>query len=326
MWPGNGEIMTARPQIDFSGQVAVVTGAGRGLGREYALALARRGAKLVVNDIGASVEGTGASKIPAEEVVAQIRRNGGQAVADFTDVSSRNADHVVETALNTYGGIDILINNAGRLEHHPFEDLPEESLQATLDVHLTGTFRVTRSAYRAMKERGYGRIVMTTSQVGFFGKAGSSAYGIAKMATLGMLATLKLEAPAHGIHVNAISPFAATRMSEKSFSPDALRKLGPEQVAAAVLVLCDRGYDRSGDILIAGGGHFSMAHMVETAGIDFDDLDAISAESVAARISQISDDRRTRRFDDALQAVGGVIERVSGLPSQPPAAPEQTPD
>ena len=296
--------------IDFADKVAVITGAGRGLGRAYALELARRGARVVVNDTGVSLEGEGFSQNPADEVVEEIRTAGGQAVASYDDVSSAEAGRVVERALENFGTIDVLVCNAGRLEHHPFEEIPDESFLATQNVHLIGTFRVVRSAYAVMREKGYGRIVMTTSQVGFFGKAGSAAYGAAKMGVLGLLATLRQEAPQHGVQVNAISPFAATRMSAEAFPDNVVPLIGPEQVSAVVTYLCSHLCRRSGDIIVAGGGHFSAALTVETQGIDFSDLDAISAETIAERYGEIVDTSQTQQFDDAMAAVGKTFARL----------------
>jgi len=295
--------------IDFTGKVAVVTGAGRGLGRAYALEFARRGAKVVVNDIGASLAGDGHSRAPASDVVAEIEAAGGTAVANFDDIATRDGPGVVNHALEAFGTVDILVNNAGRLEHHAFEDLPEESFRATQDVHLFGTFQTTRDAYRIMREKGYGRIVLTTSQVGFFGKVGSIAYGAAKMGVLGLLATLKLEAPQHGVQVNAISPFAGTRMSVGAFPESVMPLIAPEQVSAAVMVLCSDACDRSGDIIVAGGGHYSAARMVETTGIDLD-FDAITAEAIAARYAEVLDDSGAKTYDTALQAIDKTFERI----------------
>ncbi|MDP7604136.1 MAG: SDR family NAD(P)-dependent oxidoreductase [Alphaproteobacteria bacterium] len=296
--------------IDFSDKVAVITGGGRGLGRAYALELARRGAAVVVNDTGVSIEGQGFSKNPADEVVAEIEAAGGQAVASYDDISSPQAGDAIERAVEAFGTVDILVCNAGRLEHHPFEEIPDESFTATQDVHLLGTFRAVRAAYPIMRDKGYGRIVMTTSQVGFFGKAGSVSYGAAKMGVLGILATLRLEAPAHGVQVNAISPFAGTRMSAKAFPDNLVPLISPDQVAAAVTYLCSAKCQRSGDIIVAGGGHFSAAMTVETSGIDFEDLDAISAEAIAERYGEIIDDSETMQFEDALTAVGKTFARL----------------
>jgi len=296
--------------IDFGGKVAVVTGAGRGLGRAYALELARRGARVVVNDLGVSIAGEGYSEAPADDVVAEIRAAGGDAVANFDDVASPNESGAVSQALDEFGTLDIVVNNAGRLEHHPFEELPYDSFLEMQRVHYFGTFNTTQAAYRVMRDKGYGRIVMTSSQVGFFGKAGSTSYGGAKMGVLGLLATLRKEAPKFGVHVNAISPFAGTRMSAKAFPEKIMPLIAPEQVSAAVTFLCSDRCTRSGDIIVAGGGHFSVAYMVETAGIDFDDFRAISAEAIEARYDEIIDGAKTIRFDDAMAAVGQTFDKI----------------
>jgi NAD(P)-dependent dehydrogenase (short-subunit alcohol dehydrogenase family) len=296
--------------IDFSGKVALVTGAGRGLGRAYALELARRGARVVVNDIGVSIKGDGFSKGPADEVVTQINAAGGEAVANYDDIGSPDAGRAVAQAVETFGTIDILINNAGNLDHHPFAQIPDATFVATQNVHLLGTFRASQAAYAVMCANGTGRIVMTTSQVGFFGKAGSVSYSAAKMGIAGLLSTLSLEAPQHGVHVNAIAPFAGTRMSAKAFPEQVMPLISPERVSAAVMFLCSDLCTTSGNIIVAGGGHFSAAMTVETSGIDFDDVEAITAETIAERFTEITDTTRTHRFKDAMEAVGATFERI----------------
>ncbi len=296
--------------IDFTDKVAVVTGAGRGIGRAYALELARRGARVVVNDIGVTVAGEGFSKDPADEVVTEIKRAGGTAVANYDDIGSPEAGRVVDQALESFGTIDILINNAGRLEHHPFEDVPDDSLTATVAVHLLGTFRATQAAYAHMRQKGYGRIVMTSSQVGFFGKAGSTSYGAAKMGVLGLLATLSLEAPQYGVQVNAIAPFAGTRMSAKAFREKIFALISPEQVAAATIYLCSDLCNQSDHIVCAGGGHYSAAYTVETQGIDIGAGESITAETIAERFDEITDTSRTFRFADAMEAVEQTFAKL----------------
>ena len=296
--------------ITFDGKVAVVTGAGRGLGKAYAVDLARRGARVVVNDIGVSIEGEGFSQAPAEEVVDEIRSFGGEAVSNFDDISQPGKSGPVAQAVVDFGTVDIVANNAGRLEHHSFEDLPWNSFLEMQQVHYFGTFHTSQAAYKVMREKGYGRIVMTSSQVGFFGKSGSTSYGGAKMGILGLLATLAEEAPEHGIHVNAIAPFAGTRMSAGAFPENVVPLIAPEQVSAAVTYLCSDRCQSSGDIIVAGGRHFSAAQMVETSGIDFDDFSSITAEEIEARFPEIIDDSTTIRFDNAMQAVGKTFERI----------------
>ena len=296
--------------ITFGGKVAVVTGAGRGLGRAYAIDLARRGARVVVNDIGVSIAGEGFSQAPAEEVVAEIKSFGGDAVSNFDDISQPGKSGPVNQAIVDFGTVDIVVNNAGRLEHHAFEDLPWQSFLEMQQVHYFGTFHTSQAAYKVMREKGYGRIVMTSSQVGFYGKSGSTSYGGAKMGVLGLLLTLALEAPEHGIHVNAISPFAGTRMSAGAFPANVVPLIAPEQVSAAVSYLCSDRCQRSGDIIVAGGGHFSAVQMVEAPGIDFDDFSSITAEEIESRYAEIVDASTTVRFDNALQAVGKTFDRI----------------
>lgn len=203
-------------EIRFDGQVAIVTGAGNGLGREYAIELARRGARVVVNDLGGSSGGVGASHSAADQVVAQIRDAGGEAVANYDSVATRaGGAAIVQTALDNWGQVDICINNAGFLRNNRFEDLSDEQIDAILDVHLKGAFYVTQPAYRAMRQRGYGRILFTGSASGMFGHSWQANYGAAKAAMLGLSNVIALEGDAYGITSNVLLPTAMTRLGEQ---------------------------------------------------------------------------------------------------------------
>lgn len=303
--------------ITLQGRVAIVTGAGRGLGRAYALELARRGAAVVVNDAGVGLRGdeTG-QQAPADEVVQAITAAGGRAVPSYHDiVEPASAEALVALALQRFGGVDIVVNNAGNLRHSRFPDTPVQDMRALFDVHVLGAFAVTQAAYPHMVSKRHGRIVLTTSQVGFYGKVDSVAYGTAKNAVIGLMNAIKLDAAAHGIAVNCISPFAATRMAS-AFPPAVLPLIDPAQVAAAVAWLCSDACPLNGEIVIAGGGHFARARTMESRGIDIADAAGITAENLAARWPEIASMQDPLVYDDALKAVGATfdaLQRRAGL-------------
>jgi NAD(P)-dependent dehydrogenase (short-subunit alcohol dehydrogenase family) len=203
-------------KISFAGRVAIVTGAGGGLGREYALDLARRGASVVVNDLGTNSDGTGQPSPMADAVVAEIRTAGGTAVASYDSVAtSAGGEAIVATAVKAFGRVDVLINNAGILRNAPFDVLPDSTIDAMLDVHLKGGFNVTRPAFRVMKKQRYGRILFASSAAGMFGNAEQSAYGAAKAGLVGLMNVLSQEGKEHGVLCNALLPTAASRMGEQ---------------------------------------------------------------------------------------------------------------
>jgi NAD(P)-dependent dehydrogenase (short-subunit alcohol dehydrogenase family)/acyl dehydratase/putative sterol carrier protein len=248
-----------RDEIRFDGRVAVVTGAGGGLGRAYALELARRGAKVVVNDFGGSRDGAGkGSSAAADAVVAQIKAAGGEAVASYDTVATaQGGAAIVKTALSAFGTLDILINNAGILRDKSFLKMEEENWRAVLAVHLDGAYYVTRPAFEVMKEKQYGRIVLTTSAAGLYGNFGQSNYSAAKMALVGLMATLKLEGRKYNITVNTIAPVAASRLTEDILPPELFERSRPEFVAPLVMHLCSERCEASGEIFNAGMGCFN---------------------------------------------------------------------
>ncbi|MDH3232135.1 MAG: SDR family NAD(P)-dependent oxidoreductase [Alphaproteobacteria bacterium] len=297
--------------ISLEGRVALVTGAGRGLGRAHVLELAQRGVKVIVNDVGGDRGGGNPSRGPADDVVAEIVGNGGSALADYSDVTDAAAvERMVEGGLDAFGRIDAVVTNAGINRLAAFSDITMEDFAAIVGVHLFGTFNVVRAAYPALKASGSGRIVMTTSQIAWAGKADSPAYGAAKGGIQGLLATLRLTAPADGIMVNAVAPFAFTRAAEGVF-PEALRPLlDPAQVSALVAYLASEACAVNGETLVAGGGHFAAAETRESVGIDFDDMNAITVEALASRLDEIRDMDGAILYDDALQAVGATFARL----------------
>ncbi|MCJ8499484.1 SDR family NAD(P)-dependent oxidoreductase [Desulfatitalea alkaliphila] len=250
-------------RIRFDDRVAIVTGAGGGLGRAYALELARRGAKVVVNDLGGARDGSGAASAAADRVVAEIREAGGQAVANYDNVAgAEGGAAIVQTALDAFGRVDILINNAGILRDKSFVKMEAENWRAVMDVHLNGAYNVTRPAFAAMKANGFGRIVMTSSAAGLYGNFGQANYSAAKMALVGLMNTLKLEGGKYDIRVNTIAPLAASRLTEDVMPPELFAMAKPDDVVPMVLYLCSEGCDHSGQIFNAGVGHFSRAALL----------------------------------------------------------------
>ncbi|MDY0376106.1 MAG: SDR family NAD(P)-dependent oxidoreductase [Desulfobacterium sp.] len=256
--PGAADRINA---LEYNGRVAVVTGAGAGLGRVYALELARRGASVVVNDLGGSRDGSGkGSSSPAEMVVKEIEAIGGKAVANFDSVATaEGGEAIIKTALDTFGRVDIVINNAGILRDKSFIKMEPDTWQTVLDVHLTGAYNVTRPAFNIMKENGYGKIIMTTSAAGLYGNFGQTNYSAAKMGLVGMMNTLKLEGAKYNIKVNTIAPIAASRLTEDILPPDMLEKLKPEFVAPLVCYLASEQCKETGAIFNAGMGYYNKA-------------------------------------------------------------------
>ena len=301
-------------EISLDGRVALITGAGRGLGRANALEPARRGAAIVVNDPGVNQRGDDAGdRAAADEVVAEISAAGGKAVADYGSVADpKAAAAMVQRAVDAFGKLDIVVNNAGNNRRNTFPDTTLEDLRNVIDVHLIGSFLVTQAAWPILAAKRYGRIVFTTSRVGFYGKVDSVAYGAAKAGVIGLMHGVRLSADPLGIKVNCISPFALTRLGD-IFPKDIADYIDPVQVASAVALLCSEGYPVSGDIVIAGGGHFATARTLESGGIDIDDPAEVSAEAIVARLAEISDMRDPLLFPDALKAVGATFDRVKSL-------------
>jgi 3-hydroxy-3-methylglutaryl CoA synthase/NAD(P)-dependent dehydrogenase (short-subunit alcohol dehydrogenase family)/putative sterol carrier protein len=258
----------ALPEIRFDGRVAIVTGAGAGLGRTYALDLARRGAKVVVNDFGGARDGAGAgSSAPADQVVAEIKAAGGEAVANYDNVATpEGGEGLVKTALDAFGGVDILINNAGILRDKSFLKMDPENWQAVLSVHLSGAYHVTRPAFAAMREKGYGRIVLTTSAAGLYGNFGQTNYSSAKMGLIGFMNTLKLEGAKYNIKANTIAPVAASRLTEDVMPPEMFQRLKPDFVSGIALYLCSENCAESGDIFNAAAGFYSRAAILTGPG------------------------------------------------------------
>ena len=269
--PGARERMN---QIRFDGQVAVVTGAGGGLGRAYALALAARGARVIVNDFGGTRDGAGSGDhSPADRVVEAIRKMGGEAVANYDNVATvEGGENIVQSALDAFGSLDILVNNAGILRDKSFTKMEPDSWDAVMAVHLDGAYHVTRPAFAVMKDKGYGRIVMTTSAAGLYGNFGQTNYSAAKMALVGMMNTLKLEGAKYDVRVNTVAPLAASRLTEDIMPPDMFQIMKPELVAPLVVYLCSDRCSKTGAIFNTGMGYVNRAAVMTGPGAAIGDL------------------------------------------------------
>jgi NAD(P)-dependent dehydrogenase (short-subunit alcohol dehydrogenase family) len=252
--------------IDFKGRVAIVTGAGGGLGKQHALALARRGAKVVVNDLGGARDGSGGSASAAQQVVDEIRAAGGEAIANAASVTDFEAvQAMVQQAVDTWGRVDILVNNAGILRDKSFAKMELADFRLVLDVHLMGAVHCCKAVWPHMTAQKYGRIVMTTSSSGLYGNFGQSNYGAAKLALVGLMQTLSLEGAKNDIRVNCLAPTAATRMTEDLMPAEVLRALQPEAVVPAMLVLASADAPTR-TTLCAGAGNVEAAHITMTQG------------------------------------------------------------
>jgi NAD(P)-dependent dehydrogenase (short-subunit alcohol dehydrogenase family) len=289
--------------------VAIVTGAGGGLGRCYALELARRGAKVVVNDLGGALDGTSGSPNMAQAVVDEITAAGGVAVANHDSVADRaGAQTMVNEAVGRFGSLDILVNNAGILRDKSFAKLELDDFQKVVDVHLMGSVNVTKAAFPVMKEKGYGRIVLTTSSSGLYGNFGQTNYGAAKLGLVGFMNTLKLEGAKYGIRVNCVAPTAATRMTGSLWPPEVLTAVAPEHVAPAVVFLCSED-SPNGHIIEAGGTYFARVAIVESRGVVLGPQ--ATGEDVAARYEEIADLAGARTFDSGLEIANIILKAVA---------------
>jgi NAD(P)-dependent dehydrogenase (short-subunit alcohol dehydrogenase family) len=254
-------------KINFTGRVAVVTGGGGGLGRNYAIELARRGAKVVVNDLGGSRDGVGSSKFAADHVAEEIKALGGEAVSNYENVATpEGGENIVRTAIDAFGKVDILINNAGILLDSTFAKMDEKRWDGVIAVHLKGTYCVTKPVFIHMVNQGYGRIVMTASGSGLFGNFGQSNYASAKMGVVGLANVLKLEGAKYNVKTNVIVPIAGTRLTEDVVPPEIFRRMRVEFVTPAVLYMCSEQCLDSGAIINAGFGYFSRSAIMTGEG------------------------------------------------------------
>lgn len=272
--------------LGFDGKVAIITGAGGGLGRQHALLMASRGALIVVNDLGGSVDGTGSSSSAAQRVVEEIKAAGGEAVADTNSVATpQGGEAIVQTAIDSFGRVDIVINNAGILRDKAFHNMEPELVDPVLDVHLKGAFNVTKPAFARMREQGYGRIVSTSSAAGIFGNFGQTNYGAAKMGLVGLTRVLAVEGARNNIKANAIAPLALTRMTENILG-GLKDKLDPGLVSPLVAFLAHENCPVSGQVFSVGGGRVAHVFIGETKGFYSADL---TPEDVETNWSTITD-------------------------------------
>jgi len=286
--------------LGFDGKVAIITGAGGGLGRSHALELARRGALVVVNDLGGSVDGQGGSHSAAQKVVDEITAAGGEAVPSYDSVATpEGGAAIVQTALDAFGGVHIIINNAGILRDTSFKNVTADQLNPVLDVHLRGAFYVTRPAWQLLRDQGYGRIVNTSSGAGIFGNFGQTSYGAAKMGLVGLTRVLAIEGAKSNVKVNAIAPVAKTRMTEEILGPVA-DALAPELVTPVVAYLAHETCAVSGEVYSVGGGRVARIFIGVTPGYV---NPALSAEDVAANLDAI-------RAEDGYAVPGSLTDEL----------------
>jgi NAD(P)-dependent dehydrogenase (short-subunit alcohol dehydrogenase family) len=297
----------------LEGRVAVVTGAGAGLGRSHALALAAEGAKVVVNDLGGAIDGSGGSVSAADQVVEEIVAAGGEALADYSSVAdAEGAAAIVDAAVSTWGRVDVLVNNAGILRDRTMPNLTREDIDSVLDVHLRGSFYVSQAAYRHMKEARFGRIVHTSSGAGFFGAPGQINYSAAKGGIAGLSRALAVEGARYGITSNCLAPLARTRLSGDVFGPlnDLLL---PEHVSPLVVFLCSPSTTVTGEVFSAGGGRFARIFTAYTPGVLLDvSRGPVSVEDVEANLEQIMDVQRYTIPAHSGEEVMQLVEQLSG--------------
>jgi len=296
--------------IRFEGRVAIVTGAGGGLGRQHALALAARGAAVVVNDLGGTLDGNGGTPTAANAVAEEIRAAGGKAIANGASVTDfRAVQAMVDATMAEWGRVDILVNNAGILRDKSFAKMELDDFKLVVDVHLMGAVNCTKAVWEAMRAQNYGRIVMTTSSSGLYGNFGQANYGAAKMALVGLMQTLSIEGAKHDIRVNCLAPTAATRMTEKLMPEAVLRLLDAGAVTPALLALVAEDAPTRA-ILCAGAGSFERAHVTLTQGIHVGQADD-AAEQIALRFEAISD--RANETVPESGAAQGTLEIAKAM-------------
>lgn len=294
--------------IRFYDRVVIVTGAGNGLGRAYALEFARRGARVVVNDLGGSGAGDGASNSAADSVVEEIKAFGGDAVANYDSVE--NGAKIVQTALDNYGRVDILINNAGILRDVSFAKMESKDWEQIYKVHVDGAYAVTRAAWPIMQEQGFGRIIFTTSAAGIYGNFGQANYSSAKSALLGLGRTLAIEGARKNIQVNVIAPIAGSRLTETIWPQDVIDATSPDYVVPLVVKLCAENNSETGGVYEAGASWFAKVRYERSKGYAFGIGNEISAEQVDEKWDDICDFSQSVNPDSLLSTFNTVSEVV----------------
>ncbi len=297
--------------VRFDGRVAIVTGAGGGLGRAHALLLASRGAKVVVNDLGGAFDGSGSgSSTMAQKVCDEIQAAGGQAVPDYNSVSTPDgAAGIVKTALDAFGKLDIVINNAGILRDKSIVKMEEDDWRKVIQVHLDGSYFVTKAAWEHLRANNFGRVIFTTSAAGLYGNFGQTNYSAAKMGIVGLVNTLKLEGQKYNIYSNAIAPIAGTRLTATVMPQPMLDMLKVEAVSPMVAYLCSEECTVNGKIFSAGAGHFAVAQMVEAKGATI--KGDVTIEAVREKLDQIMDMNGAVTIGNAGEAGSKVFAALS---------------
>ena len=297
--------------ITFDEQVAIVTGAGHGLGRSHALALAERGARVVVNDLGGARDGSGSSTTAAESVVAEIEASGGEAIVNAADVTDRDAvDAMVAEAIARWGRVDVLVNNAGVLRDKSFANMTMDDFDFVVAVHLTGTANCTKAVWGQMREQNYGRVVVTSSSSGLYGNFGQSNYGAAKLGVVGLMNTLRAEGAKYDIRVNALAPVAHTRMTDELLPDEAKELLKPEEVTPGVLFLVSKDAP-NGMILAAGAGVYAAARIFETQGVFLEPEDR-TPEMIAANLDTVLDTEGQQELMSGNEQTMKFLGRATG--------------
>ena len=292
--------------IDFTGRVAIITGAGGGLGKTYALELAKRGAKVVVNDFGGSRDGTGGGSEMADKVVEEIKAAGGEAIANYDGVHTHEGGaNIVKQTIDAFGKFDILINNAGILRDKSFTKMDEDLWDPVIAVHLKGAYNVTKPAFINMKENGYGRIIMTASGSGLFGNFGQVNYGAAKLGVIGMMNSLKIEGAKYNVLTNSLAPIAGTRMTEDLMPPEMLDTLSPDFVTPVVMYLVSEGCTESGKIVCTGAGGIQIAGIYVNEA-SFLGKTPVTPEEVAAKWADINEPK-------GLKQLGSVNDQTMDM-------------
>ena len=296
--------------LDFKDKVAIVTGSGNGIGKGYALELAKRGAKVVVDDLGGTVDGSGGSLSAADAVVQEIETAGGEAMANGANVAKQeDVKAMVEATMEKWGRVDILINNAGILRDKSFGKMEWSDFEAVINVHLLGSALCAHSVFPIMKEQEFGRIVMTSSSSGLFGNFGQTNYAAAKMGVVGLMNTLKLEGAKYNVHTNSIAPTATTRMTEHLFPAEFAEKLDPKYIIPAVIFLASEKAP-NGEILEAGGGVVANTYVMETMGKYFGTDENFTAEAVANHWAEIADTTDARRLTQGGEVAIKHFEKI----------------
>jgi len=294
--------------INFVNKVAVITGAGSGLGKSYAIELSRRGAKVVVNDISMLKDRSGKKYYSADIVAQKIKSAGGEAIANYDSVTEeKSADNIVQSALNKYSKIDILINNAGINYDISFRKMTEKDFDSVIKVNLYGSFNVTRAVFPSMIENCYGRIVMTTSIAGLYGNYGQVNYGSAKLGLVGFMNSLKEEGLRHNIYVNTISPLASTSSVMDSVFPETISSMiNPESVTAMVMYLCSDQCKTTGHIVGACGGYYTRTRIVENQGCYLGDSSRTTPELIALKYNLISENKGIKSYTNTINYLSNV--------------------